>query len=318
MPEAHETMEHAEHAEHAAHSNRKIALLIAVLALFLSFSETLGKSAQTEAISANVKSSDTWAFYQAKDIRRTVLNAAADQTALLAAETTDPAAKAAIDKQIDAWRSTVARYESDPKTGEGRKELAERAKAEEEDRVNPSVVCKVVWANSWSDPAKEKDAVNALVSLNADVISGSPNTPVQGLAAEEKGVWAIGSTGDFSAYVKQKQLSSFDLDWGPAYIEAARHTLAGDWKPTAQWRGLGPGGFVKMTTQNPALPKEVLDLMTQKEKAIIESKLHPFTGEIKDQSGKVRVAAGTTMPDQELRSINWLAEGIQGTLPAPG
>jgi basic membrane protein A and related proteins len=184
--------------------------------------------------------------------------------------------------------------------------------------VNPGVVCKVVWANSWSDPAKEKDAVNALVSQNADVISGSPNTPVQGLAAEEKGVWAIGSTGDFSAYVKHKQLSSFDLDWGPAYIEAARHTLAGDWKPTAQWRGLGPGGFVKMTTQNPALPKEVLDLITQKEKAIVEGKLHPFTGEIKDQSGKVRVAAGITLPDQELRSINWLAEGVQGTLPAPG
>ncbi len=134
MPEAHETMEHAEHAEHAAHSNRKVALLIAVLALFLSFSETLGKSAQTEAISDNVKSSDTWAFYQAKDIRRTVLNAAADQTILLAANTADPAAKATIDKQIDAWRSTVARYESDPKTGEGRKELAARAKAEEEDR----------------------------------------------------------------------------------------------------------------------------------------------------------------------------------------
>jgi hypothetical protein len=134
MPEAHETMEHAEHAEHAAHSNRKIALLIAILALFLSFSETLGKSAQTEAISDNVKSSDTWAFYQAKDIRRTVLNAAADQTALLVAGTTDPAVKVAIDKQIDAWRSTVARYESDPKTGEGRKELAARAKAEEEDR----------------------------------------------------------------------------------------------------------------------------------------------------------------------------------------
>ncbi len=134
MAEAHETMEHAEHAEHAAHSNRKVALLIAVLALFLSFSETLGKSAQTEAISDNVKSSDTWAFYQAKDIRRTVLNAAADQTILLAANTADPAAKATIDKQIDAWRSTVARYESDPKTGEGRKELAARAKAEEEDR----------------------------------------------------------------------------------------------------------------------------------------------------------------------------------------
>ena len=131
MPEAHEQIEHAEHAQHAAGWSKKIALLIAVLALFLSFSETVGKSAQTEAIDANVKSTDTWAFFQAKDIRRTVLNAAADETTLLAAGLTDPAAKAAIDKQVDAWRKTAARYESDPKTREGRKELGERAKEEE-------------------------------------------------------------------------------------------------------------------------------------------------------------------------------------------
>jgi hypothetical protein len=102
--------------------------------LFLSFSETLGKSAQTESIDANVKSSDTWAFFQAKDIRRTTLNTAADQTALLTANVTDPTTKAAIDKQIEAWRATAARYESDPKTGEGRKELAERAREQEEER----------------------------------------------------------------------------------------------------------------------------------------------------------------------------------------
>jgi hypothetical protein len=134
MPDAHEQMEHAEEAEHASHSNRKIAMVIAVLALFLSFSETLGKGAQTEAIDANVKSTDTWAFFQAKDIRRTVVNAAADETTLLGASLTDPAAKAAIDKQVEAWRKTAERYESDPKTGEGRKELALRAKAEEDDR----------------------------------------------------------------------------------------------------------------------------------------------------------------------------------------
>src|SRR5690242_20542111 len=132
MAEATEHLEHAEHAQHA--ENKRIALLIAVLALFLSFSETLGKSAQTEAIDANVKTSDTWAFFQAKDIRRTTLNTAADQTALLAGTMTDPAAKAAIDKQIETWRATAARYESDPKTGEGRKELAERAKEQEAER----------------------------------------------------------------------------------------------------------------------------------------------------------------------------------------
>jgi basic membrane protein A and related proteins len=181
--------------------------------------------------------------------------------------------------------------------------------------VNPSVVCKVVWANAWSDPAKENDAVNALIAQNADIISGSPNTPVQGLAAQEKGVWSIGSTGDFSAYVKNKQLTSFELDWGPAYLEAAEQTLAKTWKPTARWRGLGPGGFVKMTTQNPALPAEVRALMDEKQKAIIEGKLHPFTGPIKDQSGKERVAAGKPIPDSELAGINWLVDGVQGTLP---
>ena len=134
MPEAHEHIEHAEHAEHAAGWSKKIAMLIAVLALFLSFSETLGKSAQTEALDANVKSADTWAFFQAKDIRRTILTAAADQTLLLASAQTDPAAKSAFDKQIAAWRATAARYESDPKTGEGRKELAVQAREQEASR----------------------------------------------------------------------------------------------------------------------------------------------------------------------------------------
>ncbi|MFZ3350925.1 MAG: DUF4337 domain-containing protein [Xanthobacteraceae bacterium] len=127
-----ETTEHMEHAQHA--ENKKIALLIAILALFLSFSETLGKSAQTEAIDANVKSSDSWNFFQAKDIRKTTLVTAAEQTKLLGATLTDPAAKAAIDKQIDTWRKTAARYETDPKSGTGRKELAEQAKDQEKER----------------------------------------------------------------------------------------------------------------------------------------------------------------------------------------
>jgi hypothetical protein len=109
-------------------------LLIAVLALFLSFSETLGKSAQTEAISANVESSDLWAFFQAKSVRMTQLNTAAEQMLVAAEAASDPAAKASMQKQIDAWKKTAARYDSEPSTGEGRKELAERAKEAEEKR----------------------------------------------------------------------------------------------------------------------------------------------------------------------------------------
>ncbi|HEY2243881.1 MAG: DUF4337 domain-containing protein [Xanthobacteraceae bacterium] len=134
MSEIHETIEKAQEGEHSQYFNRRIALLIAVLALFLSFSETLGKSAQTEAISANVESSDLWAFFQAKSIRLTQLNTAAEEMLVAAEAASDPAAKTSMQKQIDAWKKTAARYDSEPSTGEGRKELAERAKEAEAKR----------------------------------------------------------------------------------------------------------------------------------------------------------------------------------------
>jgi hypothetical protein len=134
MSGAHEQLEHVEHAEHAAHSNRNIALVIAVIALFLAFSETLGKSAQTEALSLNIKSSDTWNFFQAKTIRQTTLRTAAEAKTLELPLATDPEAKAAVTKQIAAWNATVARYESDPKEKDGRKELRAQAEALEHER----------------------------------------------------------------------------------------------------------------------------------------------------------------------------------------
>jgi hypothetical protein len=134
MSEIHETIEKAQEGEHGQYFNRRIALLIAVLALFLSFSETLGKSAQTEAISANVESSDLWAFFQAKSVRMTQVNTAAEAMLVAAEAASDPAAKASMQKQIDAWKKTAARYDSEPSTGEGRKELAERAKEAEAKR----------------------------------------------------------------------------------------------------------------------------------------------------------------------------------------
>jgi hypothetical protein len=134
MPEAHEQMETAESAQHAAGENRKIALVIAILALFLSFSETLGKGAQTEAIHADVESANLWAFFQAKTIRMTVVRTAAEELKLEAAAAVEPAAKDAMDKQIAAWEKAASRYDSEPETHEGRKELADRAKEEQDER----------------------------------------------------------------------------------------------------------------------------------------------------------------------------------------
>ena len=114
--------------------NKKIALLIAVIALCLAFSETLGKSAQTAALSYNVEASNLWAFFQAKTIRRTLVETAAQELTVMAAAPANQPIKDAAAKQIDNWQKTGARYRSEPETREGSVELAERAKQAEHNR----------------------------------------------------------------------------------------------------------------------------------------------------------------------------------------
>ena len=134
MAGVHEKMEHAEHAEHAGRKNKQIALLISVIALFLAFAETLGKAAQTEGLSLNIKASDTWNFFQAKTIRQTTLRTAAEEMTAGLAQAPNDEARAAMTKQIEAWRATVTRYESDPKEKDGRKELRQLAEHYEHER----------------------------------------------------------------------------------------------------------------------------------------------------------------------------------------
>jgi hypothetical protein len=139
MAGPHEHLEHAEHAQHAAHTdNKKIALIISVLALFLAFSETFGKSAQTAALNSQIEASNLWNFFQAKNIRRTSTIIAAEQAKLDLGGVSEPAQKAALQKQIDDWSKTAARYRSEPEAadgkGEGTVELARRAVEEQHKR----------------------------------------------------------------------------------------------------------------------------------------------------------------------------------------
>lgn len=116
---------------HADAGNKKIALLISVLALFLAISETMGKAAQTDALSYNVQASNLWSFFQAKTIRQTSVRTAGELANLIL----DPAAQSeALKKQQGAWSATIARWESEPETQEGRRELTRRALESEKKR----------------------------------------------------------------------------------------------------------------------------------------------------------------------------------------
>lgn len=110
--------------------NKGVALLIAVLALFLAIAEMGAKSSQTDALNANVEAANLWAFFQARTIRQTELRTAAE----LAQLTRTDQNSEATTRQIERWTSTVARWESEPDTGEGRRELMARARAAEAKR----------------------------------------------------------------------------------------------------------------------------------------------------------------------------------------
>ena len=118
---------------HVEGGSKKTALLVAILAALLAVSETAGKSNQTHALSEQITASNLWSFFQAKTIRQTTMRTAADTVEAQFREGAQPM-PAGLKSQVDTWRKTAQRYESEPETNEGRKELAARAKAKEESR----------------------------------------------------------------------------------------------------------------------------------------------------------------------------------------
>ncbi|HYG91829.1 MAG TPA: DUF4337 domain-containing protein [Azospirillum sp.] len=132
MSEAFEHHEKAHEAAHGSHSsNRRIGLMIAALAALLAISEAAGKSAQTEALNRNVEAANLWAFFQAKTIRMTTMRTAAEEVKLQITPDLPDERRATLQKQVDTWNQTAQRYDTEPETQEGRRELAARAKQAE-------------------------------------------------------------------------------------------------------------------------------------------------------------------------------------------
>jgi hypothetical protein len=119
---------------HIEGGNKNIAILIAVLAAFLALSETAGKGAQTAYLTDHIEAANLWAFFQAKTIRQTVVRTAMQEVeALVGADAPAPQAER-IAARMASWRADVDRWESEPPTREGRRELAARAQVAEQQR----------------------------------------------------------------------------------------------------------------------------------------------------------------------------------------
>ncbi len=126
---------HGGHGGHEGGGEHKwVGLLIALIALSLAFAENFGNDARTRALAANIEASNLWNFFQAKTIRQTVMRAHADEMEVVLGGLSDGSVKDAATKKVSDWRATAQRYETEPETNEGRRELVARAKDSEAKR----------------------------------------------------------------------------------------------------------------------------------------------------------------------------------------
>jgi hypothetical protein len=112
-----------------------VGVYIGILAVLLAVCGMGGGNAAKDATRANIEASNTWAFFQAKNIRRQTLRIAIDDLELrLTDPNIAPAAREATAKKIAEHKATVARLTSEPDTGEGLNELSAKAKTLEIER----------------------------------------------------------------------------------------------------------------------------------------------------------------------------------------
>jgi basic membrane protein A and related proteins len=178
--------------------------------------------------------------------------------------------------------------------------------------VNPDVVVKALFVNSWYDPTKERQAALALVGSGADVLGMDTNSPAVGRVAKLKDAGFVGDYITRESTAPEQWLTTFEAQWGAYIEEFIKQVKGGTWKPDLYYWGLKEGAVTE-APYGPRVSDEAKAKVDAAKKAILSGKLTVFTGPIKDNKGKVRVPDGETISNtSDLNSCcTWLIEGVQ-------
>lgn len=180
--------------------------------------------------------------------------------------------------------------------------------------VNPDAKIKVVWVNSWYDPAKETEAAKSLLAAGADVLMMHTDSPAVPQIGEENGAWVVGSATDMSQFAPTRQLTAIIDDWSHYYIDRVGKALDGTWKGDDTWGGFDQK-MVDLAPLNESIPAETRAKAEQLRADITAGKFHPFTGPIVSRDGKAMAKAGEVISDEDLLKMNVFVEGVEGDLP---
>ncbi len=179
-------------------------------------------------------------------------------------------------------------------------------------RINPDAKVKLVWTNSWFDPAKETKAAESLVSAGADVLAQGVDGPATGQVAQKKGVKWVGYDSDASSFAPDQWLTATVYNWGPYELGRAKAVMDGTWTSGSYYGGLGDG-FTDLAPLGASVTPEMAAEIDKVKAQIVSGEFYPLTGPLLDQAGKERVPEGTKMTLDEILSMDWLVKGIEGS-----
>lgn len=180
--------------------------------------------------------------------------------------------------------------------------------------LNPNVTVKVVWTNTWYNPAAEKDAAKSLLDAGADIIAMHQDTPGPMQAAEEKGKFGISYNTDMRSFAPKAILTGPVWNWGPYYVKVVKSVMDGTWKSEQYWGSMAEN-IVDLGPYGPMVGEEVKALVAKKKDSIVKGEWDVFTGPITDQQGQVKVPGGQKMTDKDMLEFNWFVKGVEGTIP---
>ncbi len=181
-------------------------------------------------------------------------------------------------------------------------------------KVNPDVEIRVVWLNTWYDPAKEADATQALIEQGVDVVLAHTDSTAPLATLEKSGGYGFGQAADMAQYAPAPRLSSIIDDWAPYYEERVQAVMDGSWETAATWSGIADG-MVGIGAFSDAMPEEVKAAAQEVMDSIVDGSYHPFTGPLNKQDGTPWLAEGEVADDGALAGMSFYLEGVTGEIP---
>ena len=183
--------------------------------------------------------------------------------------------------------------------------------------ASPSARVRVLWLNTWFDPARERDAAQSLIDQGADVLTHHSGSPAVAQTAQAnfrtKGVRVVPYPSDMRAFAPDAQLAAIEHRWGGFYTRVAESVIDGSWKPAPVWGGIA-SGMVDIAALDAKLPASVRAAVQARRAEIVAGRLEPFSAPLLDNAGAVRLAKGT-LDDAQIKAMDWFVAGVIGSVP---